>query len=130
MTEKTLFGESRSDELIQNARQHYADITAAIQTAREKNPTLKIEVECDTLEQVAEALIAKPDWILLDNMPPSVLEQAVEMAKGTDIKLEASGGITPDTVRGVAETGVDYVSMGSLTHSYESLDISLKVIIE
>ena len=101
------------------------DVAAAIQTARAKNPTLKIEIECDTLEQVAEALIAKPDWILLDNMPPSVLEQAVAMAKGTDIKLEASGGITLETIRVKAKTGVDAISSGALTHSAIAVDIGL-----
>ncbi len=106
------------------------DIGAAIQAARTQYSDLKIEVECDTLEQVAEALIAKPDWILLDNMPPSVLEQAVEMAKDSGIKLEASGGITLKTIKVKAKTGVDAVSIGALTHSAIAVDIGLDRTIE
>ncbi len=106
------------------------DIGAAIQTARAKHPDLKIEVECDTLEQVAEALIAKPDWILLDNMPPSILEQAVAMAEGTDVKLEASGGITLESIKVKAKTGVDAISVGALTHSAVAVDIGLDRTIE
>lgn len=105
------------------------DIGAAIQTARAKYSDLKIEVECDTLEQVAEALIAKPDWILLDNMPPSMLEQAVEMAEDSGVKLEASGGITLETVKVKAKTGVDAISIGALTHSAVAVDIGLDRVI-
>ena len=94
-------------------------------TARAKNPNLKIEIECDTLEQVAEALIAQPDWILLDNMPPSVLEKAIEMRGDSPVKLEASGGITMDSVVVVAKTGVEAISIGALTHSAIAVDIGL-----
>jgi nicotinate-nucleotide pyrophosphorylase (carboxylating) len=86
--------------------------------------TLPIEIECDTLAQVEEALAAGADALLLDNMPLDDLRRAVALARG---RLEASGGITLDTVRAVAETGVDEISVGALTHSARSLDVSLEV---
>lgn len=101
------------------------DVAAAIQTARAKYSDLKIEVECDTLEQVAEALIAKPDWILLDNMSPSQLEKAVEMGLGSAVKMEASGGVTLKTIGVISKTGVDAISVGALTHSAIAVDIGL-----
>ncbi len=101
------------------------DIGAAVAAARAKNPDLKIEIEVDTLEQLAEALIAKPDWILLDNMPPSVLEKAMEMRGDSPIKYEASGGINMNSVAVVAKTGVDAISIGALTHSAIAVDIGL-----
>ena len=88
---------------------------------------LKIEIETRNLAEVQEVLDnGGAHRILLDNMSHDELRAAVALI-GDTCDTEASGGITPETVRGVAETGVDYVSMGSLTHSYESLDISLKV---
>ncbi len=101
------------------------DVGAAIATARQAHPNLKIEIECDTLEQVAEALIAEPDWILLDNMPPSKLEKAVEMAAGSNVKLEASGGLTLEHLPAYAKTGVHALSIGALTHSAIAVDIGL-----
>ncbi|HKA26937.1 MAG TPA: carboxylating nicotinate-nucleotide diphosphorylase [Gaiellaceae bacterium] len=86
----------------------------------------EVEVECDTLEQVDEALAAGADLILLDNMTPPQLEQAVARTGGR-AKLEASGGITLDNVRAIAETGVDFVSVGALTHSARALDVSMEV---
>ena len=86
-----------------------------------------VEVECDTLDQVEEALAAAADRILLDNMQPSVLARAVELV-GARAELEASGGVTLDTVRAIAETGVDFISVGALTHSARSLDVSLEVL--
>jgi nicotinate-nucleotide pyrophosphorylase (carboxylating) len=83
-----------------------------------------IEVEVTTLEQLAEALTLPIDRILLDNMPPDVMREAVMMAGGR-IPLEASGGIDENTVREVAETGVDFISVGALTHSVTAMDISL-----
>ena len=85
---------------------------------------VKIELEVDTLAQLEEALSLGIDTILLDNMPPDVLRQAVAMAKGR-ATLEASGNITLATVRAVAETGVDYISSGAITHSAPSLDLGL-----
>lgn len=87
---------------------------------------LPIEVECDTLAQVSEALAADADAILLDNMTPAELRAAVALAKGR-VRLEASGGITLENVRAVAETGVDEISVGALTHSARSLDVSLEL---
>jgi nicotinate-nucleotide pyrophosphorylase (carboxylating) len=83
-----------------------------------------VEVECATLEEVEAALAAGVRRILLDNMRPPELRRAVELAGGR-AELEASGGITLETVRAVAETGVDYISVGALTHSAPALDVSL-----
>ena len=88
---------------------------------------LPIEVEADTLGQVREALDAGADAILLDNMAPAELRQAVEFVGGR-ATLEASGGVTLDTVREIAATGVDFISVGALTHSARSLDLSLEVL--
>jgi len=84
-------------------------------------------VECETLDQVAEALTASADRILLDNMPPEQLVEAVALVGGK-AELEASGGITLETVRTVAETGVDFISVGALTHSARSLDVSQELL--
>ena len=83
-----------------------------------------VEVECATLEEVEAALVAGVPRILLDNMAPPELRRAVELTAGR-AELEASGGITLDTVRSVAETGVDFISVGALTHSAPALDVSL-----
>ena len=87
---------------------------------------LPIEVECDTLEQVEEALAAGVEAILLDNMTLDELRRAVALAGGR-ARLEASGGVTLETVRAVAETGVDEISIGALTHSAPALDVSLEL---
>jgi nicotinate-nucleotide pyrophosphorylase (carboxylating) len=84
----------------------------------------KVEVECDTLDQVKEAVEAKADIILLDNMPPPVLRQAVDIVAGR-CKTEASGGVTLETIRAIAETGVDYISVGRLTQSARAIDIGM-----
>jgi nicotinate-nucleotide pyrophosphorylase (carboxylating) len=86
-----------------------------------------VEVECDTLGQVDEAVAAGADRILLDNMPPATLARAIALVDGR-AELEASGGVTLETVRAIAETGVDFVSVGALTHSARSLDVSLEVV--
>ena len=83
-----------------------------------------VEVECATLEEVQQALAAGAGRLLLDNMAPEGLRRAVELASGR-AELEASGGVTLDNVRAVAETGVNYVSVGALTHSAPALDLSL-----
>ncbi len=103
-------------------------IGEAVRLAREKHGTsVPLEIEVDTLAQLEFALKAKPDIILLDNMPPSDLRQAVrrrnEVAPG--VLLESSGGITLDTLRALAETGIDRISIGALTHSAPALDIGL-----
>ncbi|MDE2182988.1 MAG: carboxylating nicotinate-nucleotide diphosphorylase [Alphaproteobacteria bacterium] len=84
----------------------------------------KIEVEVDSLEQLEEVLALGVDTILLDNMRIEHLKRAVEMSAGRAV-LEASGGVTLDTVRAIAETGVDYISSGAITHSAPSLDVAL-----
>lgn len=100
-------------------------IAAAVGAARaHAGHLIKIEVEVDTLDQLREALGAGVDLVLLDNMDPDTLQTAVDIAGGRCL-LEASGGITPDNVRAVAETGVDLISMGWLTHSAPSLDVAL-----
>ncbi len=83
-----------------------------------------VEVEVDTLEQLAEALAAGVDAVLLDNMDPAMLREAVRLVDGRCL-TEASGGITPENVRAVAETGVDVISLGWLTHSAPALDVGL-----
>ncbi|MEA2364178.1 MAG: hypothetical protein QOD71_3323 [Thermoleophilaceae bacterium] len=87
-------------------------------------PGIPVEVECATLEDVVGALDAGASRLLLDNMTPEQLSGAVELA-GKRAQLEASGGITLETIRAVAETGVDYISVGALTHSAPALDVSL-----
>ena len=99
-------------------------VAAAIQRARKQFPKLKIEVEADTLEQVAQAADAGADIILLDNMTTARLRQAVKIVKGR-AKTEASGGVTLKTVRAIARTGVDFISVGALTHSARAVDIGL-----
>lgn len=105
-----------------------AAIRHAIQMARQSNPSkLPIEVEVDTLEQLNVALAERPDIVLLDNMSVDQLQEAVRRRNhiAPDVKLEASGGVTLQTVRGIAETGVDCISVGALTHSAPALDISM-----
>jgi len=85
---------------------------------------VKIEVEVDDLDQLREALAAGADVILLDNMPPALLREAVAIAGGR-VPLEASGGVRPETIRAIAESGVDLISVGWLTHSAPALDVAL-----
>lgn len=100
-------------------------ITTAVQRARAQAPhTLKIEVETTTLTEVGEALAAGADIILLDNMTVDQLREAVALVAGR-AKTEASGGVNLKSVRAIAETGVDLISVGALTHSYRSVDISM-----
>jgi nicotinate-nucleotide pyrophosphorylase (carboxylating) len=87
-------------------------------------PMVKIELEVDTLEQLEEALACGIDAILLDNMPPETMKRAVAIAKGR-ATLEASGGVTLERARAIAESGVDYMSSGALTHSVRNLDVGL-----
>ncbi len=84
-----------------------------------------VESEVESVEELNEALAAGVDRVLLDNMSPADMHTAVELARGTGVSLEASGGISLDTVRAVAETGVDFISVGALTHSVPALDLSL-----
>jgi len=102
-------------------------VTAAVERMRASGVTLPVEVEAETLAQVAEALEAGADIVLLDNMTLDELREAVRLTAGR-AKLEASGGVSLDTVRAIADTGVDFVSAGALTHSAPSLDVSLEVL--
>jgi nicotinate-nucleotide pyrophosphorylase (carboxylating) len=99
-------------------------IAAAVQRARAGYPRLQIEVEADTLQQVEQAVEAKADIILLDNMSPALLRSAVELVRGR-AKTEASGGVNLSSVRAIAETGVDFISVGALTHSARAVDLAL-----
>lgn len=99
-------------------------IAAAIARARKKFPKLKVEVEADTLEQVAQAADADADIILLDNMTLKQLRAAVKIVNGR-AQTEASGGVNLKTVRAIAQTGVDFISVGALTHSARAVDIGL-----
>jgi nicotinate-nucleotide pyrophosphorylase (carboxylating) len=100
-------------------------VRAAVERARAGLAHMvKIEVEVDTLAQLEEALALGVDTILLDNMPPDDLRRAVATAKGRAV-LEASGNVTLATARAIAETGVDYISSGAITHSAPSLDVGL-----
>jgi nicotinate-nucleotide pyrophosphorylase (carboxylating) len=99
-------------------------VEAAVRRAREKYPNLEVEVEADTLEQVEQALLAKADVILLDNMSNEDLRAAVWLVNGR-AKTEASGGVSLASIRAIAETGVDFISVGALTHSARAMDIAL-----
>jgi nicotinate-nucleotide pyrophosphorylase (carboxylating) len=99
-------------------------ITQAV--ARAQSTGLPVEVEVETLADVREALAAGPDTILLDNMRPDAIAEAVALVAGT-ARVEASGGVSLENVRAIAETGVDFISIGSLTHSASSVDVSLEV---
>jgi nicotinate-nucleotide pyrophosphorylase (carboxylating) len=98
----------------------------AVRRARAQAPGLELEVEADTLAQVEAGLEAGADAILLDNMPPEVLAEAVALVGGR-ARTEASGGVNLDTVAAVARSGVDTISIGALTHAAASLDVSLEV---
>ncbi|SDE54332.1 nicotinate-nucleotide pyrophosphorylase [carboxylating] [Paenibacillus sp. UNCCL117] len=103
-------------------------VAQAIRSARAHIPhTMKIEIEVENFEQLDEALSASPDIIMLDNMKPELMRQAVQRMKSEapHILIEASGTVNLDTVRTIAETGVDVISVGRLTYSVQALDISL-----
>jgi nicotinate-nucleotide pyrophosphorylase (carboxylating) len=101
----------------------------AVRRARQAQPDLQIEVECRNLDDVREGVEAGADRLLLDNMSPAELQEAVAAAResGGAAELEASGGITLENVGEIAATGVDYVSVGALTHSAPALDLSMTV---
>ena len=101
-------------------------VKAAFNAVRSEFPTAPIEIEVDTLAQLAEVLPLKPDLVLLDNMTPEQCRTAVSLVAG-QTKLEASGGITLDLARLYAETGVDYLAIGALTHSAKNFDIGLDI---
>lgn len=102
-------------------------IQAAVDLARQLHPTIAIEVEVETFDELNQALDAKADIILLDNFELKALKQAVEINQG-QAQLEASGGISLDTVRAIAETGVDRISIGALTKDIQAVDLSMRFI--
>ncbi len=105
----------------------YGGITGAVQALREKiGHMIKIEVEVRTLEELREALDAKTEIIMLDNMSCEDMKKAVEITAGNAL-LEASGNVTEANIREIAETGVDIISLGALTHSVKCFDISMKI---
>lgn len=117
----------KDNHLASWAKKHGTGVGEAVAAARAKYPTLKIEVEVDTVDQLKEALTTKPDWVLLDNMPPPVLRECVALCEGI-CKTEASGGINLNTIHAIAQTGVDAISVGALTHSAPSIDLALDFI--
>lgn len=102
------------------------DIADALRLVREANPGLPVEIEVTSVQEARQALDAGAPELLLDNMSLAEMREVAVLARGK-ARLEASGGITLETVRAVAETGVDFISMGALTHSVRALDISLEV---
>jgi len=117
----------KDNHLASWAKKHGTGVGEAVAAARAKYPKLKIEVEVDTIDQLKEALTAQPDWVLLDNMPPPVLRECVALCEGI-CKTEASGGINLNTIHAVAQTGVDAISVGALTHSAPSIDLALDIV--
>lgn len=101
-------------------------ITSAVKAIKDQYPNVLIEVEIDHLDQLEEAIAAGADEVLLDNMTPALCQQAVDINQGR-VKLEASGGITLETVRQYAQTGVDFIAVGAITHSAPILDIGLDI---
>lgn len=100
-------------------------ITAAVTQARALHPGIRIEVEVETAEELAEAVACAPDVIMLDNHDVPRMREAVAFVAGR-IPLEASGNVSLDTIRAYAETGVDYISVGGLTKDVRALDLSMR----
>lgn len=98
----------------------------AVEAARAKFPGVPVEVEVENFDELRSALRASPEWIMLDNMPPAKMAEAVAIVAHR-CKLEASGGINEETVRAAAEAGVDAISIGALTHSVKAIDLSLEI---
>ena len=94
-------------------------------SARQQQPDLKVEVEVENLDEVQQALDAGADQLLLDNMDNDTLRQAVATTAGR-AKLEASGGVTLNTVQGIAQTGVDFISVGSISKNIRAIDLSMR----
>lgn len=102
-------------------------ITAAIARAREINAGIRVEVEVENLDELKEAIIAEPDWIMLDNFSHQDMTAAHQLRANTRIRLEASGGIEDsEELKQIAATGVDYISLGALTKHCEAIDLSMR----
>jgi nicotinate-nucleotide pyrophosphorylase (carboxylating) len=104
-------------------------VAEAVRRAKAANTGLQIQVEVDRIEQIEPALAAGADRLLLDNMPPAVLREAVALVAGR-VPLEASGGVDLDTIRAIAETGIDFISVGRITQSAPAADIGLDYSVE
>jgi nicotinate-nucleotide pyrophosphorylase (carboxylating) len=100
----------------------------AVRAAKAANTGLEVQVEVDRIDQLEEALVAGADRLLLDNMDPPTLRRAVELVGGR-VPLEASGGVRLDTIRGIAETGVDFISVGRITQSAPAVDIGMDYLV-
>src|SRR4051794_13485146 len=106
----------------------FSSLAAAIQRVRSERADVRVEIEAERLEQVRTFLeIDGIDVILLDNMPPSEMREAVALGKKKDVKFEASGGVNVKNIRQIAASGVDYISVGALTHSARAIDLSLEL---
>lgn len=103
-----------------------SSLADAVAAARRKFPGVPVEVEVESIEDMEDALAAKPEWIMLDNMTPEAMQRCVQRCAGR-CRLEASGGVTLDTVNAIAATGVDAISIGGLTHSAPAADLSLEL---
>jgi nicotinate-nucleotide pyrophosphorylase (carboxylating) len=103
-------------------------VTAAFEAVRREFPGLEVEVECDTVAQVAEVVEAGADLVLLDNMSLDELRESVALCRPRGVRTEASGGLSLERARSVAETGVDYLSIGALTHSAPVLDLGMDLV--
>ena len=117
------------DNHLAALRQRGLGIADAARLARQANPGLKIEIEVTSVDEARQAIAAGADELLLDNMPLPAMREVVRLLAGREPRprLEASGGITIENARQVAETGVDFLSMGAVTHSAKALDLSLEV---
>jgi nicotinate-nucleotide pyrophosphorylase (carboxylating) len=113
--------------LIKDNHLAFCDLSTAVARARARWPGRTVEVECDTLAQVHEAVSAGADLILLDNMDPDRVHEAVVAVDGL-VPLEVSGGVTLETIRPYADAGAEYISIGAITHSATALDIALDVV--
>ncbi|PYI88853.1 MAG: carboxylating nicotinate-nucleotide diphosphorylase [Verrucomicrobia bacterium] len=110
------------------AQPNPAQLAAAIRKAKSRNPLIKVEVEADNLEQVrALVQIEELDLILLDNMETTEMREAIALGRKRKVKFEASGGVNLRTVRRIAATGVDFISVGALRHSAPAIDLSLEL---
>ncbi len=116
----------KENHLQIEAKRSERKIFTAVKKAKDKNKNIKVEVEVSNLDELKEALDAGADIILLDNMSVLDVKKSV-MLCGGKAKLEASGGITLENIRKYAITGIDYISVGALTHSFKSIDITLRV---
>jgi nicotinate-nucleotide pyrophosphorylase (carboxylating) len=112
--------------LIKDNHLRHSDVRRAVERARARWPGRVVEVECDTLEQVADALAVRADLVLLDNMSPAEVEEACRKVDG-QVPVEVSGRITLEMVGAYAQAGADFISVGAITHSAPALDIGLDI---